>query len=83
MECTYCHGTNHTRNRCYHLIGFPPGKTAVNSGKVVAQMSISSQGGNNNEIKDTYVDHNAQTSYQIVNTALNNAQYQQLLQLLN
>lgn len=55
----------------------------MNSGKVVAQMSISSQGGNNNEIKDTYVDHNAQTSYQIVNTALNNAQYQQLLQLLN
>lgn len=46
-------------------------------------MSISGQGGNNNEIKDTYVDHNAQTSYQVVNTTLNNARYQQLLQLLN
>ncbi|XP_074363897.1 uncharacterized protein LOC141704569 [Apium graveolens] len=24
MECTHCHGTNHTRDRCFHLIGFPP-----------------------------------------------------------
>lgn len=24
LECSHCHGTNHTRERCYHLIGFPP-----------------------------------------------------------
>lgn len=24
LKCSYCHGTNHTKDRCYHLIGFPP-----------------------------------------------------------
>lgn len=23
LECTFCHGTNYTHNRCFHLIGFP------------------------------------------------------------
>lgn len=39
LECIYCYGTNDTRGRCFYLIGFPPRKTVVNSGKVVVQMS--------------------------------------------
>lgn len=23
LECTYCHGKNHTKDRCYKLIGYP------------------------------------------------------------
>lgn len=23
LECTYCHGKNHTKDKCYKLIGYP------------------------------------------------------------
>lgn len=40
MECTYCHGTNHTRNRCFHLNGFPKNKKhqSLMDGKTIAQV---------------------------------------------
>lgn len=83
LECTYCHGTNHTKDRCYHLIGFPPRKPIVNSGteKIVAQMSATGQAINHSDTKTLDVDHGSQTSD--MNTTLSTAQYQQLLQLLN
>lgn len=26
LLCSHCNGTNHTRERCFHIIGFPPRK---------------------------------------------------------
>lgn len=83
LECTYCHGTNHTRDRCYHLIDFPPRKPVVNSGKVVAQMSITGQNAINTETQASDGGSVYQTSEVNINNTLSNAQYQQLIQLLN
>nr|XP_017225246.1 PREDICTED: uncharacterized protein LOC108201479 [Daucus carota subsp. sativus] len=88
LECTYCHGTNHTKDRCYHLIGFPPrNKQASGSNdKVVAQV-MNSQGNSQgnaptgSESQENGSNQNPEVA--INQSTLSTAQYQQLLQLLN
>lgn len=94
MECSHCHGTNHTIERCYHIIGFPPKKPNTNfsrnpdfhNNKVVAQASTNLAGGNSTIAHtDTDTSHstNGQHTDVTLNNSLSTAQYQQLLQLLN
>nr|XP_017228665.1 PREDICTED: uncharacterized protein LOC108203964 [Daucus carota subsp. sativus] len=88
LECTYCHGTNHTKDICYHLIGFPPrNKQASGSNdKVVAQV-MNSQGNSQgnaptgSESQENGSNQNPEVA--INQSTLSTAQYQQLLQLLN
>lgn len=39
--CTHCNGTNHTRDRCYHLIGFPPRTNNTNSNRFTSKSANS------------------------------------------
>lgn len=83
MECSYCHGTNHTKDRCYNLIGFPPRVKSTNSSndKIIVQVSGNSLGNNS-----TGTDNNANAGNNQTNdnsTTLSSSQYQQLLNLLN
>nr|XP_017221723.1 PREDICTED: uncharacterized protein LOC108198480 [Daucus carota subsp. sativus] len=82
MECTHCHGTNHTRERCYHIIGFPPRakqpagkpKFQPNSGsKVLAQVNKVGDNGDNSTAQSA---SNSSAGF-------TDDQYHQLLALLN
>lgn len=87
MECTYCPGTNHTRDRCYHLIGFPPrNMTGINNAsrfstntdnKIVAQV----QSGNAESTCSRTITHDDKGAN--LSNNLSAAQYQQLLALLS
>lgn len=85
LECSYCHGTNHTRDRCYHLNGFPPRTKPQNSSsndKVIAQVTTGKQGNTSTAGNDA--NNQADTSTNSANSStLTNSQYQQLLNLLN
>ncbi|XP_074375739.1 uncharacterized protein LOC141717521 [Apium graveolens] len=92
LECTYCHGKNHTRERCYHLIGFPPkSKNTLASGfsknsqlenKVIAQVATSSQAHIGNVSGSDQMDTVNQGVESVV-LVLSASQYQQLISLLN
>lgn len=97
MECSYCHGTNHIKDMCYHIIGFPPkpilphNSSFRNSnfayGKLIAQMSSTSNSEpqqlvqGDTEAKSTNI--TSQTKEVNINNCLSTTQYQQLLSLLN
>lgn len=85
LECSHCHGTNHTKDRCYHLIGFPPrnrtsgnprsnqfARNVSNNSKVVAQVQTVEE---NTESSTT-------NQIALPNT-LSSTQYQQLIAMLN
>ncbi|XP_074327025.1 uncharacterized protein LOC141664967 [Apium graveolens] len=84
LECTHCHGTNHTRDRCFHLIGFPPRNkpkrnkisrfSNISGSKMITQLN-SGADDKNNAAKVIETNNNTQN--------LTTDQYQQLLSLLN
>ena len=83
LECTHCHGTNHTKDRCYHLIGFPPrnkgpnkfnkNQTGSNS-KVLAQVT---------SVEENSSGMNSADARESSSSALTHDQYEQLIHLLN
>ncbi|KAL8128075.1 hypothetical protein AgCh_014866 [Apium graveolens] len=92
LECTYCHGKNHTRECCYHLIGFPQkSKNTLASGfsknsqlenKVIAQVATSSQAPIRSVSGSDQMDTINQGGESVV-PALSASQYQQLISILN
>ncbi|XP_074380644.1 uncharacterized protein LOC141721574 isoform X2 [Apium graveolens] len=89
LECSYCHGTNHTKERCFHLVGFPPRSNkaqSANSGfskfsgasdnRAVAQIQSGANAPSNGDNSSTEKDEN-------LSNTLTAEQYQQLLTLLN
>ncbi|XP_074347144.1 uncharacterized protein LOC141685973 [Apium graveolens] len=86
LECTYCHGKNHTKDRCFHLIGFPPrnkqnvapAKANHQENNFVAQIAASSTVPTSTD----KVESSAGPENSVVN-CLSDIQYQQLLNLLN
>lgn len=84
LECTYCHGKNNTKDRCFHLIGFPPktkpniNSAKANENKFVAQVAASSTVPNTNDKAESSAGSENSTG-----NCLSDVQYQQLLNLLN
>nr|CAD1823566.1 unnamed protein product [Ananas comosus var. bracteatus] len=72
--CEHCKKTNHTRDRCYELIGYPEGWT--NKGRSTKGRQSSSNSANNATISQS------ESFFSLVN-GLTKEQYDQLLSLLN
>ncbi|XP_074352768.1 uncharacterized protein LOC141691917 [Apium graveolens] len=86
LECTYCHGKNHTKDRCFHLFGFPPrnkqnvAPTKANhqENKFVAQITASSTVPTSTDKVESSVGPENSAG-----NCLSDIQYQQLLNFLN
>ena len=82
LYCTHCQGTNHTKKRCFHIIGFPPKKqgskdkrttrfASSSEDKVVAQVRTLADSGQQSDNSQ----HQA--------NGFTPVQYQQLMNLLS
>ncbi|KAK1355313.1 CCHC-type domain-containing protein [Heracleum sosnowskyi] len=83
LECSYRHGTNHTKDMCYRLIGFPPRSKQAGSSQnkshttVVAQVQSDDTSSGS---EDSQITQNQSIS---LSNTLSPTQYQQLLFMLN
>lgn len=91
LECTHCHGKNHTKENCYHIIGFPNRNRSTNSSRtpsdnrMVAQMhsTNTTQSDAADVSKAASVQENSNDKDVSLSNCLSASQYQQLLNLLN